>query len=57
MHTPMPSSSLKSPRMQSFKQQLGGKQQQPKPPAKSQLNLSANTLRKGQLPPTGLSTA
>lgn len=59
MHTTSISAgSLRPPRPQnSFRKSLGGASQQPKPPSKSQLNLSSSTIKKGQLPPVGLSTA
>ena len=56
--TPIPQTSLRPPRPQNFRQLLGAANNaQPKPPSKGQLNLSANTIKKGQLPSVGLSTA
>lgn len=50
--------SLKAPRPSNyFRKGLGTNNQQPKPPSTSQLNLSANTIKKGQMPSVGVSTA
>ena len=58
MHTPMSAASLRPPRPQNFRQQLGTQnQQQPKPPSVSQMNLQTTTVKKGQLPSVGVSTA
>ena len=56
--TPIPQTSLRPPKPTNFRQSLGaGNNAQPKPPSTSQLNLSANTIKKGQLPAVGVSTA